>query len=521
MVKKKELQKAKPTSDSQTKEISVKTSEKPAETEQELKKKIESLVDIIEELSSNVDKKGLPEVESLLENKIKDLNEKFEFKLQELKNTLDSIEKKSGRSKTKEEISALIDEFKKTLEPRFSTIEEKLSLLDKLETAKEAAPEKEDEAKKQLIEQNAQFSKLALPTDIDQIRRAIIQLNDSLTSINDQVIAMKDAVKAGGLMDAQDVQKLENVLSSLDQMIPQKIVIENFKKATSQMDDLKKKMDEFNADMKRLFDCSIDDFNKRIERNDEIQSERFNNISSRLETLVKYVNSFVEERDKIYEELNKLKSDMNFRFDALTKSQDHKNIFDSLSSLKSDINARFNNFEKNPDHKNILEELNRIKSEINSRFNLLEKNQDHEKIQREIEDLSNAIDGLAVQVALIKELKNSLKELASNQNLKALEDNLDKDIKEFLLKRERLALNELEKTLATKIWVKNILMEERKEMIKIIDDRFSKLQKYIQQDLQKRVEEIDNLLMSERKEMERKSEENRRALISIFRELRK
>ncbi|MEM5799763.1 MAG: hypothetical protein QXZ43_03820, partial [Candidatus Aenigmatarchaeota archaeon] len=118
------------------------------ETPEDLKKKVDSLVDIIEELSSNVDKSGIPEVENLIDTKLKEINEKFELKFQDLKNVLDSIEKKSGKTKTKEEISALIEEFKKSIEPRFATLEDKLKLLDRLENLGET-PKEEDKQNQQ------------------------------------------------------------------------------------------------------------------------------------------------------------------------------------------------------------------------------------------------------------------------------------------------------------------------------------------------------------------------------------
>jgi len=259
--------------------------EQKKETEEQLKKKVESLVEIIEELSSNVDKSGLPQVENLIDSKLKEMNEKFELKFQDLKATLDAIDKKAGRSKTKEEISALIEEFKKSLEPRFTALEDKLKLLDRLETVNES---------RQQVEEAQSHAKPANDYEIETIKKNISEINQSLSVLKEQMDIIRSGVRAQGLLDAEDIQKLEHILSSLDEMIPQKNVMDNFRIAFREINELKARINEFRQDLQNY-----------VER----QKEDYDDINSRIETLVKYLNALVEERDRTFNEMMRLATD--------------------------------------------------------------------------------------------------------------------------------------------------------------------------------------------------------------------
>jgi ABC-type transporter Mla subunit MlaD len=368
--------------------------EEKKETEEQLKKKVDSLVEIIEELSSNVDKSGLPEVENLIDTKLKEMNEKFELKFQDLKASLDSIDKKAGRSKTKEEISALIEEFKKSLEPRFATLEDRLKLLDRLETIGES---QQDQNQQNPNLSQSSITQLSFPTkqannyEIEMIKRNISEINQSLSGLKEQMDIIRNGVRAQGLLDANDIQKLEHVLTSLDEMIPQKNVVDNFRVAFREINDLKTKMNDFKQDLQRYA---------------EKQKENYDDISSRIETLVKYLNALMEERDRNFEEISKLATD------TFTKSVNIEKSFDYLSrfvkelqeliarqnermKVIDDMSRRLNSLSSKDDIKAINENLKRM-AEANKKG--------MEDINRIIEKMRSSLDSrLAEEVKYTRE----------------------------------------------------------------------------------------------------------------------
>jgi DNA repair exonuclease SbcCD ATPase subunit len=346
------------------------------ETEEQLKKKVDSLVEIIEELSSNVDKSGLPEVENLIDTKLKEMNEKFELKFQDLKTSLDSIDKKAGRSKTKEEISALIEEFKKSLEPRFATLEDRLKLLDRLENISEPAQDQSQQnpnSTQLAVNQPSIPLKQASNYEIEMIKRNINEINQSLSGLKEQMDIIRNGVRAQGLLDASDIQKLEHVLASLDEMIPQKSVIDNFRVAFREINDLKSKMNEFRQDLQRYA---------------EKQKENYDDISSRIETLVKYLNALMEERDRSFDEISKLATDTFTKAVNIEKSLDY--LSRSVKELREmaamqgekmkvmdDMSRRLNSLSSKDDVKFVNEGIKKMaeasKKEMDEMIKVIEK----------------------------------------------------------------------------------------------------------------------------------------------------
>ena len=340
------------------------------ETEEQLKKKVDSLVEIIEELSSNVDKSGLPEVENLIDTKLKEMNEKFELKFQDLKATLDAIDKKAGRSKTKEEISALIDEFKKSLEPRFAALEDRLKLLDRLETVSETQQASENQKTEYKTTGNY---------EIEMIKKNITEINQSLSALKEQMDIIRNGVRAQGLLDANDIQKLEHILSTLNEMIPQKNVIDNFRIAFREINDLKVKINEFKEDLQKYA---------------EKQREDYDEISSRIETLVKYLNALVEERDRNFSDLIKLVTDNYTKTVNIEKSLEHLSY--SLKELQEvaarqsekvklldEVNKRLNSLASKDDVRFVSDNIKRI-SEINKK--------EIEDMKKIISQMRNSLD---------------------------------------------------------------------------------------------------------------------------------
>jgi DNA repair exonuclease SbcCD ATPase subunit len=393
------------------------------ETEEQLKKKVDSLVEIIEELSSNVDKSGLPEVENLIDTKLKEMNEKFELKFQDLKATLDAIDKKAGKSKTKEEISALIDEFKKSLEPRFAALEDRLKLLDRLETVSETQQASEN--------QKTEYK----PTgnyEIEMIKKNITEINQSLAALKEQMDIIRNGVRAQGLLDANDIQKLEHILSSLDEMIPQKNVIDNFRIAFREINDLKVKINEFKQDLQKYA---------------EKQREDYDEISSRIETLVKYLNALVEERDRNFSDLIKLVTDNYTKTVNIEKSLEHLSYsFKELQEvaarqsekvkLLDEVNKRLNSLASKDDVRLVSDNIKRI-SEIN---------------KKEIEDMKK----------IISQMRNSLDNRLQEEikHTKERFDKIERAIDEGLRRN-----NELIKA----------MIEEKKGLERAIEERKQKI----------------------------------------------
>ncbi|MCX8178708.1 MAG: hypothetical protein N3D75_02680 [Candidatus Aenigmarchaeota archaeon] len=399
---------------------------KGKETEEQLKKKVDSLVDIIEELSSNVDKNGLPEVENLIDTKLKEMNEKFELKFQDIKTVLDNIEKKAGRGKSKEEISTLVEEFKKTLEPRLNTIEDRLKTLDAIETINE---KKEDEGKDK---QNKQVVDTHSPNyEIESIKRNVSEINQSLSGLKEQMDIIRNGVKAQGLIDSSDIQKLENILSSIDEMIPQKNVIDNFRVAFKEINDLKHKINEFRSDLQRVYDK---------------QKDYYDDIGSRLETLVKFLNAVIEDRDRYYNELSKSVSD------NLIKSVNAEKNTESISSEVKEI-------------KEILRKQNERIKELEDNVRILSRISEKE----------------------IKEINHSMKKISdeSNRSLKDLYRYLDKNNQimmqnmSSLNKKTEEQLKSIEKTINDGLTRNNdlikIVADEKKGLEKAIDYRKQKI----------------------------------------------
>ncbi|MEM5777327.1 MAG: hypothetical protein QXJ06_02660 [Candidatus Aenigmatarchaeota archaeon] len=398
------------------------------ETPDDLKKKVDSLVDIIEELSSNVDKSGIPEVENLIDTKLKEINEKFELKFQDLKNVLDSIEKKSGRVKTKEEISALIEEFKKSIEPRFATLEDRLKLLDRLETLGET-PQQEEKQSQQ--SQKVDFSNKN-NYEIEMIKRNISEINQILSSLKEQIDTIRSGVRAQGLLDSNDVQKLENILTSLNEMIPQKNVIENFRLTFREINDLKNKINEFRGDLQKYI---------------EKQKENYEDISSRIETLVKYLNAIIEERDRNFNELSKISTD------TFTKTVNIEKSLEYFSKNLKDLNVQIN---KQNERIKILDEINKRFTHTSTKDDLRIINENMKKIleqhKKEMEDISKIVSSMykSLDQKLLEEAKTNRDRFDKLQ--KILDDGLRKN-------------NELIKT----------MIEEKKGIEKTLEMRKQKI----------------------------------------------
>lgn len=472
--------------------------EKSNETEEQLKKKVESLVGIIEELSSNVDKQGLPEIENIIEAKLKDLNEKFEFKFQDLKNSLDALEKKSNKGRSKEEISALIEEFKKTIEPRFTTIEEKLGMLDKLENTTQQVS---SEVSKKTNTSQPVALQLSTPSqDFEQMKKYITGIDQTLSSVKEQIDLIKDSVRAQGLLDSQDIQKLERILLSIEEMIPQKNVIENFKSMFREINDLKKRFDDFNSEIEKLR---------------QIQDSQFNSLSSRLETLVKYLNSTIQEREESYAELQDHLSDIDTMVNDLNKSQEY--ILNEIRSVKDINNIVVNKMkiidDMQKDIKNSFskEDFRRF----NSQLNTLDK--DYQYIFDEIKKQKDIINEILDELRILSDLKK----LASKDDLIRVEESLKKNINLLQTKTQEIQnnLNKIENNISNKIWVKDILEKEKQDLISFVNDKINKLQKNFEENTKKN-NEIIKKIVSEKKEIENKLITRREKISSILKELR-
>ncbi|MBU5690081.1 MAG: hypothetical protein QXM68_03225 [Candidatus Aenigmatarchaeota archaeon] len=394
------------------------------ETEEQLKKKVDSLVDIIEELSSNVDKNGLPEVENLIDTKLKEMNEKFELKFQDIKTVLDNIEKKAGRGKTKEEISSLVDEFKKTLEPRLNTIEDKLKALDTLETMNENKDDKKEKQPNQNLQPGQNY-------EIESIKRNVSEINQSLSSLKDQMDTIRNGVKAQGLLDSSDIQKLEHILSSLDEMIPQKNVIDNFRITFREINDLRNKINEFKSDMQRVF---------------EKQKEYYDEIDSRIETLVKFLNAVIEERDRNYNELSKTTSDTYVK--SLNLEKLSQNLYSEMREIKESLRRQNEKIKELEDTTRMLVKFSEKEfKEINDniRRSAQENSRNFKDIYAHVDKLNSSMNG---------SISNMSKKIDEQMKL------LDKTIYEGLAKN-----NELIK----------IVAEEKKGLEKAIDYRKQKI----------------------------------------------
>lgn len=532
-----------PSKSSEMKKIEEKKTEKPSETEEQLKKKVESLINIIEELSSNVDKQGMPEVENIIETKLKDLNEKFEYKLQDFKNTLDSLEKKVGRGRSKEDINVFLDEIKKTIEPRFATIEEKLSMLDKLETAGksiiETNKENEDGVKPAVFQTTGTPSNF----ELEQIRKSIIEMNQSLSSVKEQIDIIKDGVKVQGFLDSQDIQKLERILLAVEEMIPQKNVIDNFRVTFREIGDLKKR---------------IEDFNSEILKARQTQESHFNNISYRLETLVKYLNSFVEERDVSYSELNTRISELDSKLNDLEKKQEYilneiktqkeyggvisnkiktlddvqKDIRNTVSKedfkkFSLDVHSKFNalgerhqlisNEMKNQKQNlnSILDKVTKFELKIYSQFDNLEKN--HQYLLDEAKRQQSAIEDIYNELKILSDLRK----ISSKEDLKRTEDSLKKNILALQGRIQEIHnnLNKIENSVANKYWVKDVLERERESLMGFVDNKVNRLQKNIEDNTRKN-NEIIRKIVSEKRNAEDKLIARKQKISNILKELR-
>ncbi|MCS7135278.1 MAG: hypothetical protein NZ893_02470, partial [Candidatus Aenigmarchaeota archaeon] len=357
------------------------------ENAEELKKKVDSLVDIIEELSSNVDKSGLPEVENLIDAKLKEMNEKFEMKFQDLKNVLDSIEKKSGKSKTKEEISALIDEFKKSIEPRFTTLEERLKLLDRLESIQAPTQEKSEVQKNEFLTTN--FTSKTSNYDVEPIKKNLAEINQTLSLLKEQMDLVRNSVKSQGLLDATDIQKFENILNSLHEMIPQKTVVDNFRIAFREINDLKNKMNEYRNDLQRYV---------------EAEKEYYEDISSRLETLVKYLNALIEERDRNFSDLSKVSTDIYTKTLNLEKSMEY--LYKSIRELQEQVNRQSEKIK-------ILEDFNKKLAQTSTKEDLKAVNENIKKVieqnKSELQDIKQMLSSInkSFEQKLSEQIKTS------------------------------------------------------------------------------------------------------------------
>jgi len=410
------------------KKTQVQEKQEEKQTEEQLKKKVDSLVEIIEELSSNVDKSGLPEVENLIDSKLKEMNEKFELKFQDLKTSLESIDKKTGRSKTKEEISTLIEEFKKSLEPRFATLEDRLKLLDRLEAVGENQQDQNQQAPVQEINRPTPTNNY----EIEVIKRNIGEINQSLSGLKEQIDIIKNGVRAQGLLDANDVQKLENILSSLDEMIPQKNVIDNFRVAFREINDLKSKINEFKQDLQRYA---------------EKQKENYEDVSSRIETLVKYLNALMEDRDRSFDEISKLATD------TYTKTVNIEKSIEYLSRSLKDLQ------ELASKHNERLKILDEMSKRLNATANKDDIKNFNENIKRMIENNKKEIDNMN---GIIFNMKNSL-DARLSEEIKYTKERFDKI--ERIIDDGLRRNNELIKA----------VMEEKKGLDKAIEVRKQKI----------------------------------------------
>ncbi|MFX1377011.1 MAG: AAA family ATPase [Promethearchaeota archaeon] len=437
------------------------------EEEDDLEKKIENSLKIVEELNEKINRQdALLKQESLVMDNIqKTINEK-EKEREEINENITQLKTKISSSQTKSDLAKKsIEKLSleiKNLENLQMVLEEGQSIESLIEEAFTNRSECEnniEEAKKEI--ENRQQIQADLDIKIKDneeekslFKADISKIQQNISSNNAQIKVLKDNIKKNDDKKTkleEELNKLKKETESIDE------AIRNTKKEETdirkQIDTLKVKINEENQNRK--------DLENRITSAQEEKSQ-LNSKLFDLQSSLSSLNTEISMNNNNISELNDKKISIEKRIQELSKGQDTENVVKKLLEENETRNATINELkgklkEENSNYKQNEQKLELLRmkkysigSEINDNKGKIENVNTELKIfAKETTKLEREKNNLDLQVnALDKNLLEIEKELEKsknkNMNIQRRLEDLTKE-KESLLKKIESSDKEYEK----------------------------------------------------------------------------
>lgn len=341
--------------------------------------KIKSMAQIIEKLSKK--QREAEKLKPEFEEKIREIDKKIEFKTQEIKNILTSLEERLKRTGKVESTLKVIDE---KLDERIKPIEEALKNLEKISEIEErinklASRDDEEEIKK-----------TAKALEIEDMKRDIEVLGVRIKKIED-------------ILKPQTIRRFYDIAERFENIVEDKVRNES-DRTFDRIVDL---LTDINA---RLMDV-LKANNRNFEEIGEIKSE-IRNLKMIREELIQ----FKHEKNRIYEHVD-------YRISE---------IMNIINNLKNSIEASFSNLNQNVDFLNSKTEKFRedVRIAINNiremQKKLEKKAEDYVRFEHVVKGFERDMKKGKFEKRVISIVSPKLKEIEKNIN--KLEKKLDMEL---------------------------------------------------------------------------------------------
>ena len=370
------------------------------QTEEELRQKCKDLASIIEEMSGEMEPISESQIENVIEPKIKEMDEKFQANIQELKGLIENLGKKIEKpTKIKGDITPLINEINEKLEPRLTGLEEKIESLSSIEDLENKIKSLTGESKKG---GEAPPKKMSILEEkiIQTMQDEIISIKESLQSISNEINVFtektdKKMQKFFQHLDPETVKKLEELIAYLDKTVPSKVrnevgnklkpIFDHLRHLRNFTDDLEKRLNKISKEVKEdkdkidsllelkhelkgsIIDLEIDKerLTKIIEESNKKSEKADLNLESEFKSQIDTLNNRFVDFEQVLNDYTKIMQDrvnkMLSEFSGDNLSKIEKKYYNALSSTQQSI-------------KSLESQLNKFTDFANSNFASLKEN---------------------------------------------------------------------------------------------------------------------------------------------------
>ena len=477
--------------------------ETKTDTEKELRQKCKDLATIIEEMSSAVEEVPSGKIENVLEPKLKELDQKFTTQLQDLKGSLESLEKKIGKSGKKGDLSGISSEIEEKIEPRLAGLEERMKALDKISELEEKVknlPEEPKEGKQTEGKKTPKKLSILEERVFQTMQEDMIELKEAVENLYNSFDRMRDKTdknmqKIQEALTPETLEKLEELIAFLDKAVPAKVKDEVGNKFNSVFDQLRELREETSA---------LDKMMKKVL---EDVSESRQNIEP-IKGIKEDVDKLQLERDKLYKLIEDIK---------IKSMQNDNDLEMSFKTQIDDIIKKFDGFDEVIENhlKSTGERVNKLLSEFSqTKLQEMEK-----KYYAEVSAVQESVKNLNSELSKFEELVNStfdslrsgmekfnlkidkLKEKEKDQHLKINQKILDNKV--HLDKTIDALSNDIEEKLNRDMSGFREEFEEKSKDIEMdLNQKFSELTKNKIQEIENRYSDIVASVEERAKEMD-------------------
>jgi len=406
-------------------------------------RKLKLMADIVEKLSKKPETSSF-DVKAIVEPRIKEINDKLEFKTQEIEKALASIEERLKKpEKGGKDVSSLI----KTIEPRLAKLEEvskNFESISELQKKINELIEKQSQPK----EQKPQHTELA---NYDTIMSKISSLESRINS--------------------QDIEKIKEFLNSKNSII--KAAVEE--EAEKKFGYVLRGLEELEAGVRKLgkevmFSLKEIDAIKADMKALSLVKEDLLNFKKEKENLYATIDVRMEEMERFIEKTKK-----NVKIEMKDEIKDLSSAIENLRSSISKIDA----IKKDVENKIALlrNETDRILEErVNEVMDVIGKNMNEMMgdVEKRFLKIGKPLNEEMLKSAILKE-RDFIKKIIDSKTAK-IEKKLSESLKNI---ENRLAKNEerisnIEKNM-------RLVMKSRKEMSERMKKRESEIKRLLEE----------------------------------------